>query len=59
MDGDCDLMELVFCPSPPLLQFAAVGAGIESKVLSKGVTVAAAASQSLNSFRAGRISPFW
>ncbi|XP_043226756.1 cell cycle checkpoint protein RAD1-like isoform X1 [Amphibalanus amphitrite] len=32
MDGDCDLMELVFCPTPPLLQFAAVGAGIESKV---------------------------
>ncbi|XP_043232190.1 cell cycle checkpoint protein RAD1-like isoform X1 [Amphibalanus amphitrite] len=33
MDGDCDLMELVFCPTPPLLQFAAVGAGIESKVI--------------------------
>lgn len=32
MDGDCDLMELVFSHSPPLLQFAAVGAGIESKV---------------------------
>ena len=36
MDGDCDLMELVFCPSPPLLQFAAVGAGIESKVPAHG-----------------------
>ena len=36
MDGDCDLMELVFSPSPALLQFAAIGAGIESKVLQSG-----------------------
>ncbi|XP_037092223.1 cell cycle checkpoint protein RAD1-like isoform X1 [Pollicipes pollicipes] len=32
MDVDCDVMELVFCPSPPRLQLSAVGAGMETKV---------------------------